>query len=340
MAKKSTKRSTRSSKRKKKRVSSGKKPSRSKSNSSNSSIGGHGTVNCELSPRRESETNRGPGRGEILEPFQALAKKPKVEPPRETFIDGWYGSFGTRVSRALVGMASEPRRESSGPRIQEMVAEVIIGDDDRAKVNETLAYPYSAICSLRIEAANGLDYVGSGWLVDPETVITAGHNLFMRKQGGWAKSIEVLPGRSGSHKPHSIMAKSAMSVEGWTEDGIEANDYGAIRLEEPVSDQLGSFGFKVENQSELLSFNCHVVGFPSDKRGEMWGHVRRLKSVADDILTYEIDTYGGNSGCPVFVAQDNEVFVIGIHNYGDLSGNSATRITNQVYDNIEKWKSS
>ena len=34
----------------------------------------------------------------------------------------------------------------------------------------------------------------------------------------------------------------------------------------------------------------------------------------------------------------NQRIVVGIHNYGDVSGNSATRITDGVFDDIEAWK--
>ena len=63
----------------------------------------------------------------------------------------------------------------------------------------------------------------------------------------------------------------------------------------------------------------------------------RLQSVQQRTITYEIDTYGGQSGSPVLVYENGLAASVGIHNYGDLRGNSATRITDSVYQNLLDW---
>jgi len=190
---------------------------------------------------------------------------------------------------------------------------------------------------LIIGSATGRSYVGTGWLIDNRTVITAGHCVYLHNEGGWAQEILVMPGRNGTGVPVRRTSSGLFSVRGWIRDKQPASDYGAIRLSEPFSDH-GSLGYTVASNSELSSYNCHVVGYPSDKNGTMWGHVRRLKQVNPRTIVYDIDTYGGNSGSPVFVVLGNRVFAVGIHNYGDRSGNSGTRITDTVFDNMESWK--
>ena len=53
-----------------------------------------------------------------------------------------------------------------------------------------------------------------------------------------------------------------------------------------------------------------------------------------------IDTFGGQSGAPVFrlIAGNPIREVVGIHTNGSLRGNSATRITGEVFDNLKAWK--
>ena len=247
----------------------------------------------------------------------------------EVPIDAWYGSFGTRLSRVLAS-------RGTGGSMEEMTAEVIIGRDDRVRVTNTLAYPYGCICHLSIRSRNGGLFVGTGWLADEQTVITAGHCLYMHREGGWAASIDVYPGRNGTSIPHRARASRMWSTRGWTEQRSAPADYGAIRLENKI-EGLGTFGYGALTNEELRSNLFYIVGYPADKRGEMWGHGRRLSNVESQVLFYDIDTYGGNSGGPLFTSLKGDSIVAGIHNYGDVSGNSATRITNTVYQRIQGW---
>jgi V8-like Glu-specific endopeptidase len=66
---------------------------------------------------------------------------------------------------------------------------------------------------------------------------------------------------------------------------------------------------------------------------------RRIKSVHSRVLVYDIDTAGGQSGAPVWWLKNGSRYAVGIHTNGDLGGNSATRITQPVFDNIKLWKS-
>jgi glutamyl endopeptidase len=276
--------------------------------------------------------------GEVLPEFAGQAEAtysagiaPRAAGVREGEpVDAWYGSYGTRLSRVLASRTDNPYSAA------EMVAEVIIGEDDRRRVYETTKYPYGCICSLSILSRSGVRFVGTGWLADERTVVTAGHCLYMHREGGWAALIDVYPGRNGPEKPFAAKAARVWSTRGWTEQMNAPADYGAIRLDRPVV-EVGTFGYAAESDAALRTAIGNVVGYPADKNGEMWGHARRFLAVRTDTLVYDIDTYGGNSGGPVIVVRGGDPVVVGIHNYGDYSGNSATRITPVVYQNIEGW---
>jgi V8-like Glu-specific endopeptidase len=102
-------------------------------------------------------------------------------------LDAWYAEFADPATIALV---------QQQPGLSQTVAEVVIGRDDRVQITNTTAYPWRTICSLIITARDGSRWIGTGWLVGPRTVITAGHCVYMHKRGGWARSIEVIPGRN------------------------------------------------------------------------------------------------------------------------------------------------
>src|SRR5207237_139595 len=111
--------------------------------------------------------------------------------------------------------------------------EVIIGTDDRVQITSTTAFPWRAVCSLRIRAADGTSWLGTGWLASQRVVVTAGHCVYMRKHGGWAKSITVIPGRNGAEAPFGqAVATQFGSVVGWTRDDVREYDYGVILLPE------------------------------------------------------------------------------------------------------------
>jgi V8-like Glu-specific endopeptidase len=232
------------------------------------------------------------------------------------------------------------------------VAEAAFADDDRRRETRTWEYPWRCVCSLLVTPADGPRMVGTGWLAGPRTVITAGHNVFLRKMGGWARRVEVFPGRDTDATPWSRFADPTPwayastdlhSVAAWTGPGLEELDYGAVLLPRPVP--LGYFGYAAWADGELLPKEVHVYGYPADKgppkhpRFALWGSARTLQHALPSTLVYDISTFGGQSGCPVFVREGEECYVVGIHNYGDVAVNRATRVTAEVYDNIRAWVS-
>ncbi|EKQ66710.1 V8-like Glu-specific endopeptidase [Leptolyngbyaceae cyanobacterium JSC-12] len=221
--------------------------------------------------------------------------------------------------------------------------EVVIGTDDRVRVMDTKIIPFKRICHLKIQAANGRSYLGTGFFVGPRTIITAGHCVYIHGQGGWARQIMVTPGRNEKAEPFkSFTATSFRSVKGWVNSKSRNYDYGAIILPKSaaVSTEIGSFGFASYSNANLLNKKLNTAGYPGDKpAGTMWFHGRKAKSVQPRTITYDIDTAGGQSGSPVWVrGTDGKRIVVGIHTNGSPAGNSATRITQPVFNNLKRWR--
>lgn len=280
---------------------------------------------------KPADSEAAPGvREAIAEPPPAVPPKPEAAVEAAEEVDAYYGSFG----------GIEDRAELEG--LPESALEVVIGPDDRVEVSNTETYPWRCICSLRINAADGRSFIGTGWLVSPRVVVTAGHCIYLHDAGGWADSIEVIPGRRGSHMPYgSVSTGSLRSVRGWTESRDSDYDYGAILLPESnrYGDQLGWFGYSTRTDSELEAGVVNLSGYPGDKpSGTQWFHSLGVDSHTDKKFTYQIDTFGGQSGAPVWqFLPDGGRYGVGIHTSGHLSGNSATRISGDVFDNIVNW---
>lgn len=230
----------------------------------------------------------------------------------------------------------------SYPEIAESALEVIIGPDERIRVTNTRAFPWRAVCALSITAANNRQFIGTGWLIGPRTVITAGHCVYMHEEGGWARSIRVIPACNDADQPYGVHAGTDLrSVTGWTTSKNREFDYGAIILPagSRPGDQTGYFGFGARTDAFLSSAALNLSGYPGDKGGrQQWFMAQRPKSVSNQVITYDIDTMGGQSGSPVWVLENGARYGVGIHTNGATSGNSATRINSNVYNMLLSWK--
>jgi V8-like Glu-specific endopeptidase len=261
------------------------------------------------------------------------ARQEWTETNEERLLDVYYAELADPALGTLL---------KQRPELVKSVQEVVIGADDRVRVTATTTFPWRAVCSLRITAKDNSQWIGTGWFVGPRTLITAGHVVFIHSRGGWARSIEVIPGRNAASKPYgSALATSFRSVTGWTQSKDTSYDYGAIVLPSgsPLGNQTGWFGFANLTSSSLQGLTVNLSGYPGDKpAGTQWWHARSISGVQSRRLVYNIDTAGGQSGSPVWRLQNGQRHAVGIHTNGASTGNSATRITSPVFDNIKKWK--
>jgi glutamyl endopeptidase len=245
-------------------------------------------------------------------------------------LDAWFAVHPEHALATAVAAAAAPN-----------LVEVVIGADDRTQITATTQVPWRWVCSLLITAGDGTRWIGTGWLVAPRTVITAGHCVFMSTHGGWVRSIDVIPGRNGATEPFGrCRGASFRSVTGWTQQGHRNYDYGAIILPRDCGfGRLGAFGFAALSDSALKSLRLNLSGYPGDKpAGTQWFHARTTQAVTARTIEYDIDTAGGQSGAPVWRFQDGARHAVGIHTNGALSGNSATRIVPPVFNNLNAWK--
>ncbi len=216
--------------------------------------------------------------------------------------------------------------------------------DDRRQITSTANHPWRMTASLLITAKDDSRWIGTGWFIGPNTLITAGHVVYIYdktrpERHGWVKRIEVMPGRNGSELPYgSASAEVFHSVIGWTEDGNHEYDYGGIKITSNLGSVVGSFGFGVLSRDELLGTTGNLAGYPGDKpSGTLWYDSNRIASVTSRKVYYDIDTAGGQSGAAVYRIQSGERTAFGIHAYGGATTNSATRITTPVHQNLTNW---
>lgn len=242
-----------------------------------------------------------------------------------------------------------PDEELNAPALDggmEGLMESVIGTDSRIKVTGTTTYPYRAIAYLYVVFPNNAAGSCTGWLIGANTLATAGHCVYSKGNGGWAKSIKVYPGANGSYAPYGYTtAKRLYSVYGWTSTSNWEYDYGAIKTYSAIGNTVGWFGFRWQS-SNTFSGAYTVSGYPGDKpyrtQWRMNGYVYTFGYARK--LWYQMDTAGGQSGSPIYhVYSSTCCYGVGIHAYGasyinSNYYNSGTRITQAVFNNLLNWK--
>jgi glutamyl endopeptidase len=225
-----------------------------------------------------------------------------------------------------------------------IVLEVVIGNDDRVRVKQPdmSRNPFRQICALRIRAKTGQLFVGTGWFIGPRAIATAGHCVFLHKEGGWAASIDVIPAKFGSSEPvGSLTSKKFRSTDGWIDRKSTDFDYGMLLLDDTsAGDRLGSFEVVAEADSQLDGAFANISGYPADRDDAnfQFFHGRSMSGVTPTRIQYDIDTFGGQSGSPVWVDTPNGIAAVGVHTTGSSTSNSGTRITEAVIDNFLAWR--
>lgn len=225
--------------------------------------------------------------------------------------------------------------------------ESVIDTDERRQVTDTTEFPYRAIVSLVVEFPSATG-ICTGFFIDADTLATAGHCVHNADWGGWATGITAYPGRNGATAPYGYaFATHIYSTSGWTVSGDHRYDYGAIKLDTALGNTVGWLGYGVKLDEKLTKVNVRIFGYPADQEsGTMWGTRRDIKGVEAQKLYYKIDTYGGQSGSPVYGKLSNtcQPCAFGIHAYGTGiepygASNSGTRVSDSVFANLVYWAS-
>ena len=239
------------------------------------------------------------------------------------------------LGRPFQGL-SVPKRASDGDA---GTRAVFVDGVGRLEVIDPHADPFGRICLLNFQTPHtpaGMIGIGTGWLIAPTVVITAGHCVY---DGGWNTKMTVFPGIDDSDSsPVSARAIRMEAVDGWTNSSADNCDFGAIFLDRPLT--TGKFDFAEFSETDLEQMVVNVAGYPSDRpQRTMWMQSGRMLDADDAFLYYKMDTHGGQSGCPVILWEDgNDFTVVGIHTGNIGTANRAVRINSDVFNQLMSWR--
>ena len=236
----------------------------------------------------------------------------------------------TIVDLPSISTISEIERNSSAS--SEPSLNTVYDDDNRTVISNTTVSPYYGITYLNVTFTNNKTYRGTAFMISPNVMLTAGHNLY--ESGYKVSNITAYPGRNGSSKPLTATAKTFYLDTKYT--GTQENlDYGIIILDKNIGNTTGWFGLHATTSSSSIGTSkITVTGYPSDLVGyKMWKDTGTVSSVTDYRFKHNADTYKGNSGSPTYAyssSYGNQVY--GIHTHG---GNYSRRITMSLFDWLE-----
>jgi V8-like Glu-specific endopeptidase len=235
----------------------------------------------------------------------------------------------------------------------------LIGADDRVRVcpaprnPSTRLFPFNAICYLELRHQGMYVPWGTGNLVAPRVVLTAGHVL--REAG--SRLIRVTPGAArdaarrsdrSAGRPQSQSVAAARFCTPTNYVGCSATDFGIIVLPRAFAGPNRFMPLQARAASRS-AIKATIAGFPGDlnsaQPGTMWRHSEGIETVAttDGLLRHRIDTCPGSSGSPIWLLGSGTTRIqIGVHIGGlgcDAVGtrNVGARITNAMLADVAGW---
>jgi V8-like Glu-specific endopeptidase len=218
----------------------------------------------------------------------------------------------------------------------------VIGADTRVKITNVTVYPWRTVCKLYMRFPNGKNYIGSGILVANKYILTAGHCIHSRADGGWATRVEVVPGQRGSYRPYgSALATRLRSYTGWTSSSNTNFDLALVTLNRTIGNSTGWLGYAA--YSTINGLNAQTAGYPGDRDGgvNMYYTYGPITSSNAWKGFYKFDTAGGQSGSGVWritgSGSNLKRYVFVIHTTGYTTYNGGTRITTDRFNNIRSW---
>jgi glutamyl endopeptidase len=214
----------------------------------------------------------------------------------------------------------------------EAATESVIGPDGRTQVSATTSYPSSAIGQINFDQGAG-SFICSGWLIDPNTVMTSGHCVHEGAGGTWSTNVRFTPGRNGTgagSAPYGTCRDTELLTTGnWISSSSAVDDWGIIQLNCNVGTQTGWFGAKNDTDANLQGSAITLRGYPGDQAsGTMWTMDDQVRALNANQLFYQADSAGGQSGSPVYQPNGcSGPCGVAVHSYGP-SGSTPPASTN------------
>lgn len=215
----------------------------------------------------------------------------------------------------------------------------IVGDDNRVKVSNTTNGQWRNTVKLLITAANGKTYIGSGFMIGPNSVATSGHCVYNADTGGWASSITVIPALNGTSQPYGSATSYNLECGGnWHDYTDNQDDWGIIRINANLGNSTGWLGLRWQSSS-YNGTTVKAVGYPGSDSTHMYYGSGTVNSSSSRTLSGDWDLSGGQSGGPVQKYYSSTGYTaIGINRGGGSTYSDCLRIDEWIYNKLMSYR--
>jgi glutamyl endopeptidase len=280
---------------------------------------------------------------DVAIPAKTAAEPAEVSYDVETASESAVSSIAT--DRTLEVEAATPGNLGSFANIDAAAfqkgsgqSSIIVGSDERERVVDTTAFPWRTVCKLIVTFPNAQKFSSTGTLVGRKHVLTAGHNIYSKENGGWPTQVEVIPGLDGTYMPFGkVYATKFQSFLYWVDSKDPNYDLALVTVNVEVGDTTGWLGMGKSNK--LVGLDVTLSGYPMDLEAGAAQYYSADKVMTSNsaMITYGIDADGAQTGGAIQKSAKGQLYAAAVHIGATGGMNRGVRLNEFRLQYLKQW---